>query len=233
MEFFYSVVRHHMKSRFLVQKVRRSQQFLLNCSMLSDVVVADSEDRCLALLKEKLNDFLITKGKEYVNQFKSADDGKVNCPDGFVLLPLDAWHCKQDKASCALQASIDSNDKDGFVTHCRAGNKESIFKAIEQQAYTGFHHVPGRYLCPSCDYSLKESQQNFKYHYPWELYPLWECINFEDKTVMSTMYDLDIPSSIRHSKVCAPCFLKLINQLFPGTPDTDNLFVLVMDFFPR
>ncbi len=225
-----------MKSQFLVQKVRQGKLFVLNCSMLSDVVVADVEDKCLELLKEKLDNLLKTKCREYVNNFKGSsysDDGKINCPEGFVLLPIDAWHCKHDKEICALQALIDPRDKDSFVKHCQADNKESIFEAIKQQAYTGFHHVPGRYLCPSCDCLLKQSQQNFKYHYPWEMYPLWECINFEDQTVIRTMHNLNIPLSLKYTKVCASCFLKLMHQISPNNPNTHNLFVLQMDFFPR
>ena len=224
-----------MKSQFLAQKIRQGSLFGLNCSMLPDVVVADSESGCLTLFKEKLDHLLKTTGREYVNKFKggNSNNGIVNCPEGFVLLPLDAWHCKYDKAICALQASIDLSHKDIFEKYCRNENKEGIYRAVQQQAYTGFHHVPGRYLCPSCDCLLRESKQNFKYHYPWELYPLWECINFEDQTVICSMNRLGISSSVGHSKVCASCFLKLMRQILPNSPDIDDLFVLEMDFFPQ
>lgn len=198
--------------------------------MLPDVVVATTEESCLELLNESAGDFLKTQGQKYVNKFKG-DVGKVNCPDGFVRLPVDTWCCKYDKRPCSLQASIDPSDKKSFLSNCRADQKEGIFSAIEQQAYAGFHHVPGRYLCPYCDHSLKDSQQNYKYHYPWELYPLWECVKFDDLSVTKKMHRQSIPLSIKHSKICAPCFLKLLRRLSLSL--ADDFFVLEVDFFPK
>ncbi len=222
-----------MKTIFLVQKGRQGKEFFLNCTMLSDVVVAATEESCMELLKGKINEFLNSHGKDWVNKLKSTGTNgrKINCPDSFVRLPVDTWCCKHDDEICSLQASIDLSDKESFLSNCRADKKEGIFAAIEQKAYDGFHHVPGRYLCPYCDHTMKHSQQNFKYHYPWELYPLWECVKLDDVPIFKEMHRQNIPLSVRSSKVCASCFLKLLNLLSLGY--ANDFFILEVDFFPR
>ena len=224
-----------MKTQFLIHKAYIDNRYELNCSILPEVVVSDSEDECIEILKDKLADFLRSIGKEYVDKHKGCHlgDEKINCPQGFVLLPLDSWHCKHDKALCTLQASIDPNNEVNFLKNCRAANKQSIFNTIEQQRYKGFHHTPGRHLCPSCDVSLKMSQQNFKYHYPWELYPLWDIVNFEDQEIVKALIKSDISPSVAHSKVCASCFIKVARELVSDHSEIHNLFILELDFYPR
>lgn len=222
-----------MKTNFLVQKGRLGQKFFLNCTMLSDVVVAATEENCMELLKDKIDKFLNRHGKNWVNTFKGTGTNgiKINCPDSFIRLPVDTWCCKHDRDICSLQASISLSDKESFLSNCRADKKESIFAAVERKTYDGFHHVPGRYLCPYCDHTMKHSQQNFKYHYPWELYPLWECVNFDNVSIYKKMQRQNIPLGVRFSKVCAHCFLKLLNQFSLGS--ANDFFVLDVDFFPR
>lgn len=187
----------------------------------------------MELLKSRLHDFLNKHGKEWVNQFRGDSTGnrKVTCPEGFVKVPIDSWHCKFDDGLCNLQACIDLSDKNNFLTYCRAKRKENIYKAVEQQVYTGFHHIPGRFLCPSCDHFKKDSQQNFKYHYPWELYPLWECVQFDTPMVNIQLDRKDIPLSVKYCKVCAPCFLKTVSILSPQK--ALDFIVIEVDFFPR
>ncbi len=223
-----------MKTNFLVQKGRQGKKVFLNCIMLSEVVVAATEESCMELLKEKINDFLDSYGKDWVNKFKGegTNSTKINCPFGFILLPVDTWHCKMGKKEiCPLQASIDISDKENFLSKCRADKKEEIFTTLEQKGYNGSHHVPGRYLCPYCEHILKDSQQNFKYHYPWELYPLWECVNFDDRSIVREMFRKKIPLGIKSSKVCASCFLKLMSIF--SLDYANDFFMLKVDFFLR
>ena len=220
-----------MKTNFLVQRGRQEREFFLNCTMLSDVVFADTEESCTEQLKGEINEFLKTHGKDWVNKFKyiGTDSRNINCPDSFVRLPVDSWRCKHDNEICSLL--IDPNDKEAFLSNCRADKKDGIFAAIEQKVYDGFHHVPGRYLCSYCDHTMKHSQQNYKYHYPWELYPLWEYVKFDDLSIFKEMCDKNMPLGIRSSKVCAPCFVKLLS-LF-SLDHAKNFFILEVDFFPR
>jgi hypothetical protein len=218
-----------MKTQFLIQQGQLAyNKFFLNCSILSEMVIAETTETCLKLFEEKLDTYLTTTCKKYINAV-SGSSKAINCPEGFVLLPIDSWHCKEDKKPCLLQAAIDLKDKDNFCRVCRSDKKEAIFKTIEQKRYTGFHHTTGRYLCPVCDVLLDDSKNTYKYHYPWEIYSLSECADFNDQTIRMQMINLDIPLSISHSKVCATCFVAIIKKLKPII--ADDFFVYETDLY--
>jgi hypothetical protein len=224
-----------MKSRFLVQKFHQEGKHVFNCTMLSRNIVGDSEQECLRLLHEELENFLRTKGRQWVDQFKGDrhgnEDALVNCPDGYVLLPIDTWCCKHDKEVCGL--AVDISNEERFLAHCRSEKKAGILRAVQSKKYDGFHHVLGRYLCPLCDKNLAEREQNFKYHYPWELYPLWDCVNFETEEAFWVFKNSGWPSSISFSKLCANCFMLAIDKFLPGDPLAKSLFVVELNFYPR
>lgn len=224
-----------MKSRFLIQKIHQDAKYIFNCTMLDENIVGNTEDECNELLRKKLDHFLATEGRRWVEHFKGdlSTDGTniVNCPDGFILLPLDAWHCKHDKESCGL--AIDISDEDRFLAHCRSEKKIGILQSVKNKKYDGFHHVLGRYLCPLCDEKLSDKAQNFKYHYPWELYPLWECIDFDTEEAFWVFQESKLPRSIGFSKVCADCFVTAITKFCPNDPLYKSLFVVEMNFYPR
>ncbi len=180
-------MKNQLKTQFLVQKAYQDEEYIFNCSMLLGIVSAKTESEATELLEKELNIFLNTEAKQYVKSFMSSESVNkeiITCPEGRVILPVDVWHCKFDGKACPIQASIQLNDNKNFMLHCRAENKEEIFNTVEKKKYQGFHHVPGRYLCPSCDKLLKNSKENFKYHYPWELYPLWKMIDFHVFTLL-------------------------------------------------
>lgn len=205
----------------------------MNCSILPEVIFSSTERDCRIILEERVKEFLDTNGRKYINSIIgiNSEDGKINCPNGVVALPIDTWHCKLDNLICGLQAYIDLSNKKNFLTNCRSPQKEEIYNSVDRRKYKGFHHVIGRYLCPSCDHILSDSQQYFKYHYPWELYPLGECINSDDRSTIINLRRNNIPISVITSKVCAPCFVRYINILLPSI--AGDFFVLEIDFYPR
>ena len=71
--------------------------------------------------------------------------------------------------TCPIQAQVFLGDPERFFAGCLApaGRKQQILDTVAQGRYDGFHHVPGRYLCVSCENEGKKVSR--RYHYPWQL----------------------------------------------------------------
>jgi hypothetical protein len=104
----------------------------------------------------------------------------INCPEAKISLPIDLWYCKLEDQPCPIQAQVFLDSPEAFFEGCLVSpeRKQQIFDTVAAGKYGGFHHLPGRYLCVSCEDEGKKT--NFRYHYPWELtllsayYPLRE-----------------------------------------------------------
>lgn len=123
----------------------------------------------LSALRDDVRENIALQARAWLQQGKQPGPDITNCPEGAIRLPIDRWECKLTKEVCPIQAQVFLDDRDRFVRHCQApkARKEQIFDSVAGGAYNGFHHVPGRYLCPSCKHEGKK--MSFRYHYPWEL----------------------------------------------------------------
>lgn len=171
-----------MKIKFLVQgKVASDEKCNIICQghfFKNLTISADTIDDGVEVMKLVLEQFMKNHGLRWIEKWKGAP-GFVNCPDAYIQLPSDIWKCKSTKEACAIQAQIPIKDKTIFFAGCSARHdrKENIYRIIQDKKYTGFHHIPGRYLCVQCE-KEKCKKVNEHYHYPWEMVSISDCINY-------------------------------------------------------
>ena len=172
------------------------------------------------------------KNAKRIIQTFGIEGTEIRCPEGFVMLPSDTWCCKITKDLCCLQSFVDTNDKSGFLAGCDASvnKKEEIFTTIVEQKYNGFHHVPGRYLCPACKDS-KTSKSPFSYHYRWETALLDMALGLPYKEVKRLMPVDQFNNSYLNSRLCAACCIKIANELSPSA--AKGLELLEFEINPR
>jgi len=150
----------------------------------------------------------------------------INCPEGMIKLPIDLWYCKIVDEACPLQSSIDTEDWPKFHSHCLAPKKrqDEIQLAITSGKYSGFHHMPGRYLCPTCRSSRKGHWER-AYHYPWDLRPLLAFVPFDEETLRLEIIRRGIPSSSQFSHLCRNCIDDILGKLgLPSVEDQSNQY---------
>ena len=145
-----------------------------------------------------------TKGMDWIEKWKGSP-GSVNCPEAYIELPSDIWKCKVTRERCGIQAQFPIDDKKKFLSWCKASEecKENIFQTIISGKYTGFHHIPSRYLCIQCR-SDKWKKRYEHYHYPWELASVSDCVDFSgefkpEKSEIDDIldrYSVDLPKDI-------------------------------------
>ncbi len=169
------------------------------------------------------------EGRPWINSWsKEKDNKKINCPEGYIKLPIDLWCCKLSKEMCSLQANIPLDNKDQFLDGCHANEqrKEDIFNTVSNGKYDGFHHVPGRYLCVACE-NKKKKTNSFSYHYPWEFAELDIALgkSYEETRVILTKKSL--PSTYVSCPLCASCCNEIATKIDPSL--TAQLKVLEFD----
>ena len=171
-----------MKIRFLVQgKQELSGEYDIICHgryFKNLTVTAKSINEGVEAMRVVLEQFMKITGTKWIERWKGSS-GSVNCPEGYILLPIDIWKCKITRETCGIQAQVPITDKNKFFAWCNAPRerKENIFKIIRTRKYTGFHHIPGRHLCVQCQ-NDKWKKRTKHYHYPWELVSVSGCVDF-------------------------------------------------------
>jgi len=169
--------------------------------------------KLIKLLKENLTSILETRGPEYI-EAHSKGNNYVRCPEAKVVLPIDEFYCKHDKKSCHIGGGILINDKDYFIANCRfTERKEGIWNSIESNKYKGFHHIPGRYLCPSCETKNSEKMIRYNYHYPWELCNIGNYLDYKDIELRKKVIRNGINPNIYYSCYCGTCTLESLSKL--------------------
>lgn len=254
-----------MKIKFLVQcKQEPSGDYNLICHgryFKNLTTSAESFNGALEVMQFVLEQFMKTKGMDWIKKWKGFP-GSVNCPEAYIELPSDIWKCRITREICGIQAQVPINDKKNFLALCNASEewKEKIFQTIISEKYTGFHHIPGRYLCVQCQ-SDKWKKRSEHYHYPWELVSVSDCVDFsgEFKPKKSEIDDiLDYEESIAFEKqlkeegyltledmlenegleplaagygVCPKCCKRIISAVFPEI--NHQIKVVELDIYQR
>lgn len=191
-----------------------------------------SERAAFEALTTEVQNAVAVHGKAWIEECKQAGPGAVNCPEGAIKLPIDLWICKLTRDTCPIQAQVFLNDRDFFLRHCHAprNRKEQILSSIAGGAYDGFHHVPGRYLCPACEHEGKKP--TFQYHYPWEITRLDAYYPFEYErhwpAVRKKLKDKTFGLTLVSTALCAPHCKELAERL--DSVLAAQLFVIEFEF---
>jgi hypothetical protein len=242
-----------MKAKFLV--LYNHNDGVIDASCISAGVFRHSDaEQVIAAkgIKNALQEFLDMDGIEYVSNFYGGDDW-VNCPDGEVLLPIDIWHCKFSKKPCTLQARIYFDGHSRFLEKCSAPekNKHGIYKAAIEGRYKGFHHLPGRHLCPMCewvesanvkkpphgsDYYEDEEESKvspYWYHYRFQLTlldSLLEMVGIElNEELRIELLRLGLPGYVTYCGLCPTCMMLTVGRL--DRKLAERLEIIEMEFF--
>ncbi|WP_305947136.1 hypothetical protein [Vreelandella aquamarina] len=151
--------------------------------------------------------------------FGKAGGGRryVNCPEGFVKLPIDIWCCKLTGEACSIQASVNPEDEPGFRHGCHADSdkQDKILKTIRTGKYDGFHHVPGRSLCIACE-EKGGKKESFYYHFPWEFAELDVAIGQTYEETIGLLAKNGISLSYVMCPLCASCCYEEAVRFDPG-----------------
>jgi hypothetical protein len=175
-------------------------------------------------------DTALREGKPWVAYWSGQGDS-VNCPEGYIKLPIDLWCCKISSQICQLQANISLDDKESFLKGCHAPNnkKDAILKTVLSGRYEGFHHVPGRYLCVACE-AKGGKKGTFFYHYPWEFAELDLALGETYENTHRNLITRGWPTTFVSCPVCASCCYELATTIQPGLEKTLVLFEFDIDF---
>lgn len=136
------------------------------------------------------------------------------CPEGTLELPIDIWHCKLTGTACPIQAEIDPGDWASFHSHCLASSERQagIQQAIETGKYDGFHHMPGKWLCPTCK-PARSGNPNRQYHFEWELLPLRPFVPYEEHRLRIELLKRHIPMTALSGHLCRDCLDDILRRL--------------------
>lgn len=176
---------------------------------------ATSQDVAVEDLKAQVEEGLPIQARAWLRQFRGGEDAP-NCPEGAIKLPIDLWVCKLVHQTCPIQAQVFIEEPERFFSGCLAPpeRKKQIFDTVAQGKYDGFHHVPGRYLCVSCEREGKKP--SLRYHYPWELANLEAYYPFvlgRDWPVVRRRLRNKITLSMVSTALCAYHCVQLLQQL--------------------
>jgi hypothetical protein len=214
-----------MQMRYLVQIAQSSSgEWICSCPTLSFEVSGDTEETTLQEIELLLESHADFEGRRHIEGHSKNAEG-VNCPEGYVRLPGDIWHCKLDDQLCKLQAWISLDAKDKFMARCRASDKrkEDIYRIVTEGVYSGFHHLPGRYLCPIC-----KGKVNTRYFYPWELTPLSHFLDINDQSFRIALIEKNISMSVIAQALCPDCLIQVVSEISPGL--SKDLRIIEVDF---
>ena len=194
-------------------------------------VKASSRDEAISYLPEYVSKFIEIHGRKHIESC-SFDETHVNCPQAFILLPLDAWYCKNTKQNCPIQGWLDMSNKANFFKSCLVQEKvkNGIWGSIVQGKYRGFHHVPGRYLCALCE----NDNINYNYHYPWELTILSDHCKINEIWHNPERAKQLIKNGFPRSSfgyLCAKCFIK-VSKFLPEIK-TSEYFIIHYNYPER
>jgi hypothetical protein len=185
------------------------------------VAAGPSASEFEATLHNKVQDYLAAHGKAWLKHTQTAGSSDTPiCPQGAIKLPIDLWICKLTKDPCPIQAQVLLKDRVRFFEGCTAPEekKRQIFETVASGEYSGFHHVPGRYLCVRCS-DEKGNQTPFSYYYPWELSSLDDFTPFNYRRDMPEVFRKLIHAGISRSAVtnalCATHSLEITRLLYP------------------
>lgn len=198
---------------------------------LSLLYAARDKDHAIEVARRFCLETIEIQGCPWVEFWKGREEN-VNCPEGFVKLPLDMWCCKITGEACSLQASINPEDESGFRRGCHADSdkQDKILKTIRTGKYDGFHHVPGRSLCVACE-EKKGKKESFYYHYPWEFAELDVAIGETYEEAIRLLSRSGVSQSYVMCPLCASCCYEEAIRL---NPDLDGqLKVLEFDAYFR
>ncbi len=216
-----------MKVKFLIHIARGNRQlWIAKCSAISKVSAPHSlRDGAIEDLRKQLSQFLQSEGKYYLSTWKGTAE-IVNCPEGFIELPIDLWKCKLSRKTCSIQAQVFITNKDTFLSECLAPEKRKIamFETIKSCEYDGFHHMPGRYKCPLC-----KGKEGRRYHYPWELTSLSEFFDLLNTEFRKKFLKTGIELATYGSTLCPEHLKEVVSKI-----DLDmekQLEILELDFF--
>lgn len=65
-------------------------------------IIIQSRNKAIAKIQELISVFIEGFGRRYIDSGMSKK-GRLNCPQGYIELPIDTWHCKNTKTPCPLQ----------------------------------------------------------------------------------------------------------------------------------
>jgi hypothetical protein len=171
------------------------------------------KDKLIALVSESLKTIMNISGTEYISRH-SFDDDFVRCPDAFVKLPIDTFCCKHNNECCFIGGGVYKKNKQEFIDNCMIEEKkEGIWNAITTEKYEGFHHVPGRYLCPSCEEKNSTKRINYSYHYPWEMCLIGQFLDYEDIELRKEVIRKGINKNVYYSSFCGACAKEILQKL--------------------
>lgn len=208
-----------MKMRILIRIKPRGKYYMaqtywlkMNCGE-NLKIIAESRSEVLSKIHGLISVFIEKYGRRYIEShaFKNG----LNCPRGYIELPIDTWHCKNTKTPCLLQGELDMSDPEVFFQLCLLSEeiKNGIWNAIIEGKYKGFHHMPGRYRCGLCD----KPRIYYNYYYPWELTLLsdhcdiksiWSNIKRAKELILE-----GFPRQAIYTALCCDCFIKASKYL--------------------
>lgn len=216
----------NMKVRFLIHIGRKDQQWIAKCPSISKTSApCCSRGEAIGDLRKQLSIFIEIDVKKYISHWKGSGD-TINCPEGFIELPIDLWKCKINKQLCPIQSQVYITDKEKFLVGCHAQKekKEEIFNTIGNLKYGGFHHIPGRYLCRLC--SGKEYR---RYHYPWELTSLDAFFDLLDTEFKVRFLKANIDLAVYSGSLCPSHLKEVVSKIDPDIEK--DLEFLELDFY--
>ena len=198
----------NVEDTFIGTTIWNQEKFIENITFKSD-----SKDGLIESASSELKNVMDTNGTDYIG-VHSSDENFVRCPDAKVKLPIDIFCCKNDNKACFIGGGIYKKNKQDFIDNCRIDSrKEGIWNAIKLKKYEGFHHIPGRYLCPSCENKNSIKRVNYNYHYPWELCSIGKFMDYEDVELRKKIIRKGINRNIYYSLFCGTCSIQILNEL--------------------
>lgn len=168
---------------------------------------AQSRSEAISKMRELVSVFIEGFGRRYIESW-AFENSRVNCPQGYVELPIDMWHCKNTKTPCPLQGLLNISNPEEYFKLCLLSEetKNRIWNAVVEGKYKGFHHVPGRYHCELCD----KPRIYHNYYYPWELTLLSDHCDIKsiwsDIKRAKELVFRGFPSVAVHNALCCKCF---------------------------
>lgn len=204
----------YMRVKFLIHVASQNQRsWIAKCPAVPRTSILYSlRQEAIEDLRGQLVLFLEIEGKKYLSSLKGNSE-IVNCPEGFVDLPIDLWKCQINRQLCPTQSQVYITDKEKFLIGCNAPKerKEAIFNTSQNPEYWG-HHILGRYLCPLCS-GEKELKEYFRYHYPWELTPIDEFFDLFDTEFRKTFLKAGIALAAYSSSLCPRHLKEVISKI--------------------
>lgn len=225
-----------MKVKFLLQHRLVEGNHAITCLSANQVESGySSRAEATEAMKTSLKAYLDSDGKAFVQTWMG-NSAVINCPEGYIKLPIDLWCCKLTNESCNLQSQVLLQNPQQFMKGCTASEemKKGILKAASDGRYKGFHHVHGRNLCPTCRGDGDEdSPFNYHYHFELTLIPGLFGIASEDdfQYLLLNARVQQLPSYALACGLCPPCATLVVSIL--DATLLSNLEVLEMEFFPR